>query len=497
MKQFACLASIALAVLAVASVVILLTVPQGAATALPLGANGTWVNYTISDGLPSNSVWGGVAVDNAGRVWAGFENGGYDYPLPSNTLIAQLEGTAWITYPLTGCRASPLVAEEELYTGSYCPGPGGGAGAGLSWFNNGTWVNFSDTLGGGWVRGLAPEGDHKVWVSLGDRFGSPDVYLLDHKGTTSKTDDEWKKYTLNSGLGFSSVDVIALDPSGNRWFGTNVDILRLSSDGTQWITYTGSQLNHIDDIAFDTMGNAWFARGQQVARLNGTAWTYYNTREAAIEANFNAVMTSYKRNHVNPFYLPGLWAVEPDAGVWIIKWQNTGYSNGVGFYNGQAWVTYTMANSTLGSDIDIRGIAVDQQGNILIGTNYIYAAGNGGLSKFTPSPAFSLSATSPRHFVGLNDTLSMSVTVSHLRGWTPAITLTVGGVPNAAIADFVPEQITLTAYSTLVITTTADTPLGEYPLSIEATDGSISNTSFFTLIVVSKVYSYYWPIIFH
>jgi hypothetical protein len=343
---------------------------------------GAWTTYTVTHGLPSNTVWGGITVDDSGGVWAGFENGDWNDPLPSNELVSQLDGANWLNYELPGCRVRPLGAAENVYVGTYCPGPPSGSGGGLSAFIENTWVTFTPTDGmmGTYVSAIAPEGNTKVWVASGDNiFCYGYVNLLDHKGTADKVDDEWTLYTF----GLCGIYAIAVDPQGNRWFGTSDGVRVLLADNVTWVIYSSDLIEFATDIAFDEMGNTWFARNDEVTRFNGDSWLHYGSREEAIENNFAAIMASIDSDQVNPHVLPGLWIVEEPAGVWIIRPLSDG--GGVGFYDGQTWTIYNQEDSALGSN-DVRGIAIDQQSNIWIGTRAGLPPAEGGLSKFTPLP---------------------------------------------------------------------------------------------------------------
>lgn len=473
----------------------------GTAVAVSWSDDGVWTTYTTAHGLPSNTVWGGVAVDDGGRLWAGFENGQWsdEDPLPLNELVSRLNGDTWFNYELRGCRVLPLVAAEEVYAGTYCPGPPSGAGGGLSWFFEDpgvedTWVTFASTDGmaGSYVRAVAPEGESRVWVSSGYNLHCcfNHVNLLDHRGTVTKADDEWTVYDL----GPTNVDAIAIGPDGNRWFGTSGEGVRvLSADGSSWITYTSAVISGANDIAFDAMGNTWFARGGEVTRFNGVIWTDYDSREEAIEANYEAIMTSLNRNEVQGILSPGLWAIEEPAGVWIIREIIGEPQEGVGFYDGSTWTIYDYENSPLDST-QIFGIAVDQQRNVWFGTQKSYPNSEGGLHKFMPWPDFSLDATPGALLIEPGQVATIDVAVSRLRGWVPTATLSILSLPPATSATFSANPVTPTAQVWLTITTTLATPLGIYPLTVMATGADITRTTTITLGVVAEVYRDYFPI---
>lgn len=465
------------------------------ASAAPAGTeDGVWTTYTTAHGLPFNSVFGGVAVDNAGRVWAGFETGeawpGY---MPVNELVSRLDGDNWVNYELPGCRVWPLAAAEDVYVGTYCPGPHSGAGGGLSWFVEETWVTFTitDGLAGDYVSAIAPEGETTVWLTTGYYLSCYDaITRLDHQGTATKADDVW---TIYDDLVTCGLHAAAIDPAGARWFGGG-GVWQLSADGSTWITYTSDLLVGADDFAFDAMGNTWFAAGTRVVRFDGSTWTSYDSREEAIEANYDAIMTSVNRSRVNPsgIYLPGLWAIEGQAGVWIIREESGTLEDGVGFYDGGAWSIYTHENSSLGSD-DVFGLAVDQQGNVWAATLSTYSRGAGGLSKFTPWPNFFFNATPTAFLVEPGQPAHVSISLSLLRGWVSTVTLTVEGLPPAAAATFSANPVSPTAQVGLTITTAFSAPFGTYPLNVTATGAGVTRTVGMTLHVAPEVHYYYYP----
>ncbi len=495
MKLLACLVSVTVGLLALVVVATVLTLPQDTAAALPLANDGTWTTYTVSDGLPSNAVWGGVAVNNAGQIWAGFENGDYSYPLPTNILMVLLSGTTCLTYSLSGCRVWPLVAEQDVYAGTYCPGPPSNAGGGLSWFKDGAWINFTsaDGMRGTYISAIAPEGNTHVWIASGDYlYWHPYVDMLNHQGTSKKADDEWIRYDFTT-YSVTNILSIAIDPQGNRWFGTDNGVWVFFADSSKWVNYPVSLFQNasVGDIAFDSIGNVWFATGQRVVRFDGINWTYYNSREKAIETNFAAIMTSYNRNRLNSIYLPGLWAVEDRAGVWIINADPSGFMTGASFYNGRQWITFTSQNSGLGDD-DLRGLAIDQQQNIWFGTR------DAGLSKFTPSAQISVTLFPSALFIELGQSVNVDMVVDRLRGWIPSATLGIAGLVPGITSSFSSNVISLPAHIALTITATADALPGIYPLTVTAVGNmGVTSAAQLAIIVAIDLYRCYFPIVMH
>jgi hypothetical protein len=471
---------------------------NGIVAASSLAGEGTWTTYTTAHGLPSNNVWGGVVVDGNGHVWAGFENGNYGDP-PIKELISRWDGVSWTTYEIPGCRVMALAAQgDHVYAGTYCPSPPTGAGGGLSWFVDDTWVNFTpgDGMAGTYISAIAPEGDTKVWVAAGYSYLIYNyINLLDHKGTADKADDEWVLYEPDACP--CDIRAIALDPEGNRWFGTwGSGVLVFDADSSHWLTYTTNVISSAWDIAFDAEGNRWFTAGSSVSRFDGTTWTYYPTREAAIEANFEAIMSSFNRQWLYSVTGSSLWAVEDSDGVWIKHYDQQLGGDVVQFYDGQSWASYTPANSGLGGG-RVYGIAVDQQKNIWFATERwcINCSETGGVSQFTPQPDLILQIAPKTFLVEADSVALLEVNINVLHGLIPTISLTIADLPPDTFAHFTQNQVLGDADVQLTLTTTTATPFGVYPLRITAVGSTITRTSTVTMHVVPEIYRGYLPAI--
>jgi hypothetical protein len=399
-----------------------------------------------------------------------------------------------VNYFIPGCIVESLFGGNNVYAGTYCPGPHAGQGYGFHWFVDDTWVDFMPGNGmeGTYIRAIAAEGDTKVWFSAGyTDVCRHYVNLLDHKGTADKADDEWTVYDFTV-WGICSVYAIAIDPDGNRWFGTGQDIRVLTNDNN-WIIY--NEVNFGGDFAFDGYGNVWVGQTDSVFKHDGSSWVEYNSREEAIEANFDVLMTTLNGNWDSEYY--GLWVVEEPAGLWIKKRDPLGGSSrGVSFYDGQDWITYTPDNSGLYSK-DVSGIAVDFEGSVWIATDRDIN-NRGGISKFVPNPDFSLSAAPSTIFLQQGQNTIINVTVRHLRGLVPTTTLSLTGLPPGISASFESNPVTPTAQVQLTITSDQTALLGMYNLNLNATtvDG-LSQTLNLTLYVVEEAFYTYLPAAFH
>jgi hypothetical protein len=103
------------------------------------------------------------------------------------------------------------------------------------------------------------------------------------------------------------------------------------------------------------------------------------------------------------------------------------------------------------------------------------------------SPDFTLSASPASQSVIQGNSVAYSAIVTALNGYTGAISFSVSGLPAGASLTPPPPNVTNSGTSAItILTDSAATPVGTYPLVITATDGVLSHTASVTLIVNSN-----------
>src|SRR5215467_1832207 len=90
------------------------------------------------------------------------------------------------------------------------------------------------------------------------------------------------------------------------------------------------------------------------------------------------------------------------------------------------------------------------------------------------TPDFSISATPASQTVTRGSSVTYTVTVGSLNGFTGTVTLSATGLPPRATATFNPASIAGSGSSTLTITTANKTPAGTRTLTISGTSGSLT-----------------------
>ena len=100
-----------------------------------------------------------------------------------------------------------------------------------------------------------------------------------------------------------------------------------------------------------------------------------------------------------------------------------------------------------------------------------------------PNPSFTLTATPSSATVGLSSSLTYTVNLAPVNGFTGPVTLSATGLPSGATASFSPAAITTSGSSTMTVTTTAGTPTGTSTVTVTGTAGSLTNSASVTLAV--------------
>lgn len=109
---------------------------------------------------------------------------------------------------------------------------------------------------------------------------------------------------------------------------------------------------------------------------------------------------------------------------------------------------------------------------------------------FASTPDFSIIATPSTRAVTPGTTAQYTTTITPSAGFTGVVNLSASGLPAGAVANFNPSSISITdaasKSSTLTITTTGGTPLGDFPVTITGTAGSTVHTTQVMLKVISS-----------
>ena len=139
--------------------------------------------------------------------------------------------------------------------------------------------------------------------------------------------------------------------------------------------------------------------------------------------------------------------------------------------------TFTWATSG-GGTIDATGLftaGTSAGGPYTVTATSGAVTGSASVTVTAPVADFSLSVSPGSQSVKRGSTASYTVTVTPLNGFSGSVQLSLTGAPSGASVTFAPNPTTSSA--TLTITTSRNTRLGNYSLTVQGVSGSLSHTA--------------------
>src|SRR5262249_7265220 len=101
----------------------------------------------------------------------------------------------------------------------------------------------------------------------------------------------------------------------------------------------------------------------------------------------------------------------------------------------------------------------------------------------SPQPDFSLAISPGSQTITQGGAATYTATVTPSNGFSDTVTFSVGGLPTGALASFVPSSVGGSGSSTLTVSTGSAVASGTYPLTVKATNGTLSHTVTASLII--------------
>ena len=313
-----------------------------------------WTTYTpqnTSSMLPDNNV-DYLATDQNGNIWIGTYFSG----------LVKFDGTNWTNYNTTN---SPL--PDKTIT-DVTIDPSGNIwlcdyGNGVYKYDGVNWTHYSTAngLSSDYVNTIIADKNGNIWIGLS--VSGPNYY-----GLMKYNKSSWVGYTFTNTYNFFSAESIAEDLSGNIWAGTQIGLYKFN--GTSWTIYTkettGGNLcgNYIKTIAVDPSGNIWFGCedkdpatgswiGGGLSKFNGSTWTSNTPSNSNLKTGYVSAV-AFRNNEV---------------------WVGTGFcgqvSDDLGLYkfDGTTWTNYYNDSNTFPGTC-VNDLVVDKNGNLWIGSSW-------------------------------------------------------------------------------------------------------------------------------
>lgn len=249
--------------------------------------DGSWTNYTVSDGLPNNLITA-LTTDKNNALWVGtdkglskYENGNWTsfttneglFSDDIRSLTCDANNNLWI-----GSRNNRLVKYnnsnfETFHVNPEVSGPKkmghihtvacdnhgnvwvGSCISGLSVFDGNKWIDYFNNL--------------TVFVTSLICLKNDDVWIGHFTGAYKLSKGEWTHFTNEDGLGNNSVKCFTIDTEDNIWVGTENGLSKFNS--STWTTYTsddGLPENYVNAVACDSSGQIWVGCSNGLAKLS-------------------------------------------------------------------------------------------------------------------------------------------------------------------------------------------------------------------------------------
>ncbi|HBF88522.1 MAG TPA: hypothetical protein DDX39_07765 [Bacteroidales bacterium] len=286
-----------------------------------------FTNYTTIEGLPSNTICGGIAIDTANNKWFGTAAG-----------VAKLSDSSWTVYTMTDGLLSDYInciavdINNNIWVAS---------SEGVNKFDGNTWYSY--TISDGLI-------DNDVKYITGDNDGS--IWFATFSGVSRLVDTIWTNFTSSEGLASDLVNYIEIDKLGNKWFGTWMGGFCKYDNATFTTFNAGDGLldDNVSAIAIDKSNHKWIG-------------TYYGISifdESNIWTKNYADTNGLYNNIIQDI------AVDTSGNIFVSVFADYLGEGGICVFNGINWTTYTETDGLVNKIV--KRIAVDRNENLWIAT---------------------------------------------------------------------------------------------------------------------------------
>jgi hypothetical protein len=312
-----------------------------------------WTTYDYNSSNSALTSAYNLATDASGNIWIGTNQSVVKFNQVNTWTIFDYTNSGMVNDRVTDLTVTNT---NSLWVCTY--------GSGFLYYNGvSTWVQKNMSTTGN----LMPT-NYTYCLALDN---SSNIYVGIYNGNTSNAGlvkwdgaSTWTPFNnFFNGYNYSNVESIAKDNAGNIWCGTNIGAFKYN--GTTWTSYTKENTsgglcgNYVKTIAVDPSGNIWFGCedkdpvtgywiGGGLSKFNGSTWTYYKPSNSNLNTGYISSI-AFRNNEV---------------------WVGTGFcgqvSDNQGLYkfDGTSWTNYQSSNTYPGTCVN--DLVVDKNNNLWI-----------------------------------------------------------------------------------------------------------------------------------
>ncbi len=312
----------------------------------------TYNNQNTSSKLPDNNV-DELATDASGNIWIGTYFWG----------LVKFDGTNWTNYNSNNSSLKDNTINglkmngSTLWIATYANG--------IYKFDGSNWTNYTAANSGilsNYTYCITTDAGNNVWVGINTANSSYSGVVKFNGSST------WTQSSFTDNYNYYGVEAVAKDNAGNIWCGTRIGLYKYN--GSSWTTYTKENTsgglcgNYVRSIAVDASGNVWFGCedkdpvtgyfiGGGLSKFNGSTWTSYTPSNSNLKTGYISAI-AFRNNDV---------------------WVGTGFcgqvSDNKGLYkfDGTTWTSYVNDNNTFPGTC-VNDLVVDKNNNLWIGSSW-------------------------------------------------------------------------------------------------------------------------------
>jgi len=167
----------------------------------------------------------------------------------------------------------------------------------------------------------------------------------------------WSYYSDSDGLVNNCISSIAIDASGNKWFGSALGVSKYDEDKKKWTTYTQENniiIKDVNDIIIDSEGTKWFGTDNGIIKYDNTTWKSFTFKNSS------------------PIHYVGDAAQDIKGNIWVTHSNNNHSKAYLSKYDGTEWKLTKQFELEDGFDFSACSMSIDRNNKFWFSGNRTY-----------------------------------------------------------------------------------------------------------------------------